>query len=355
MRILAWPGKESKKHNPYCYLLYSEMAAKGCLVDDFIMSIRKAKTRLITTKYDVFHVHWPEHILYQSSFFSSLFKLHILFSIIFALKCRGTKLVWTVHNLAPHGSVNPFARRLFYRYLLRSVDAVIYLSKESVRLAEAQYEILERKPKVIIPHGHYIGVYPNKMSKEEARTFLGIRQDAFVFLFFGRLMPYKGIEDLITAFKELKSPACVLLIAGESKDNRYARKLKEFVGKHIDFIKLIDRYIPDDEVQVFMKAADIVVLPYRRILNSGTALLALSFGRPVIVPAQGSMRELRDIVGLEWVYVYTPPITGKVLADCIRWGLKQRQSDGPDLSPLNWHVIAEKTYSFFKQLMENGN
>jgi beta-1,4-mannosyltransferase len=143
----------------------------------------------------------------------------------------------------------------------------------------------------VIPHGNYIGCYPNQVPRGEARRQLELPDDAFVYLFLGLLRPYKGVEDLIDAFEELESPRNQLLIAGRASNASYKEKLVCLVASN-PAIKLVPEFIPDDAVQLYMNACDVCVLPYKDITTSGAAILALTFGRPVIAPAITSFPEL---------------------------------------------------------------
>jgi glycosyltransferase involved in cell wall biosynthesis len=145
---------------------------------------------------------------------------------------------------------------------------------------------------IIIPHGNYIGYYPNQVSKSEARRHLDLPDDVFVYLFLGLLRPHKGLENLFEAFVQLKDPNTRLLVAGKVfGDISYMLKLRELI-KNNSHIKLVPEFIPDEAIQLYMNACDVCVLPYKHITTSGAAALALSFGRPIIAPAITSFPEV---------------------------------------------------------------
>ena len=105
-------------------------------------------------------------------------------------------------------------------------------------------------------------------------------------LHFGLLRPYKNVPHLIATFAEAALPGATLLIAGKPFDDQVRDEVAT-AAADVAGVRLELRYIRPDEVQLFFLAADLVVLPYQRILNSGAALLALSFARPVLVPRMG--------------------------------------------------------------------
>src|SRR5262249_50218074 len=128
----------------------------------------------------------------------------------------------------------------------------------------------------IIPHGHWVGYYQDDCSQAAARAQLGIAREAKVFLFFGGAEPYKNLPALVQAFGSARSGEDALWIVGRFKDQDYrAEVLRAAAGSPA--VRIVDDYVPDEAIQVYMAAADAVVLPYREILTSGAAMLALSF------------------------------------------------------------------------------
>jgi glycosyltransferase involved in cell wall biosynthesis len=143
----------------------------------------------------------------------------------------------------------------------------------------------------VIPHGHYIDNYENTVSTEEARDVLDLDQSDTVFLFFGLIRRYKGVLDLIDSFRSASLPDSTLVIAGNPKSESLHAELREKTDS-TDQIRSIYEFIPDDEVQHYMNAADVVVLPFRKVTTSGSAVLAMSFGNALIVPRLGCLPEL---------------------------------------------------------------
>ena len=144
----------------------------------------------------------------------------------------------------------------------------------------------------IAHHPHWIDCYPNTLTRAQSRTKLGLPANEFLYLFIGRCRPYKGLETLIEAFKRVSQPAR-LLIAGSFSPPQYLEGIAS-LAKRTPNVDLVPRSIPDEDMQLYLNAADCVVLPYRDVLTSGTALLALSFGRPVVAPDLGSIRDHVD-------------------------------------------------------------
>lgn len=152
----------------------------------------------------------------------------------------------------------------------------------------------------VVPHGSYIGLVPPVSTKGDSRQHLGIPGNSNVVLFFGQIKTVKGLDVLIRAFSRVQSTmdSCVLLIAGKVWKDDFSgyqalieqAGLSERVALHI-------RYIDDEEIPMFYGAADVVVLPYRKIYQSGVLLMAMSLGVPVVTSDLPGMTEIvRDQV-----------------------------------------------------------
>ena len=193
------------------------------------------------------------------------------------------RVVWTVHNALPH---EPHAvDRALRWFLVRSARLVVHAEAARAGIPRS------RRPPAVVPHVHYIGCYPDDVPAAEARHALGLGVEYRVFVCFGQLRGYKGLDVLLDAFADLPDPRLRLVIAGRpaTEDDALgvlaAAQRDARVRTHL-------RFIPDADVQRFLKAADFVVLPYRDVLTSGAALLALSFARPLVVPRSGCLAEL---------------------------------------------------------------
>ena len=225
-----------------------------------------------------------------------IFDLFSLFDFVLSLllaKTAGKIIVFTVHDLHDYGIKSPrlklqikIARKIVFRYS----DKIHVHNHYTGKLLEQRYN---RKTGIyVIPHGNYIGYYSNNINKKDAKQKLGLPDDTFVYLFLGLIRPYKGIEDLISAFKILKSQKLRLLIVGRVFGNtNYEQELRKLCISDAR-INLVTMFIADDAIKVYLKACEIFVLPYKDITTSGAAYLALSFGRPLIAPLIGSFPEV---------------------------------------------------------------
>jgi glycosyltransferase involved in cell wall biosynthesis len=129
-----------------------------------------------------------------------------------------------------------------------------------------------------VPFHHY---YPNNVSRAESRQHLNIPQDAFVYVFLGMVKPYKGIEDLIAAFRKIASADDILMLIGASDRPSYAESIKSLIADDSRII-FQNEFVAVAQVQYYFNAADVVVLPFKNIEHSSSVDLAMSFAKPII-------------------------------------------------------------------------
>jgi beta-1,4-mannosyltransferase len=340
MIVTAAPALRHRDRNPYTWLLYRTMPAQ---IRDF------SYRRLVPPRCDIIHFHWPEWEL--NVFGNPLMAWALLawkLMLIDRMRARGARLVWTAHNLKAHDGRHPRIERWFWSAFMRRVDACIALTQAGLSAATQRFPALSNRPCFVIPHGHYRGEYPDD-SALNARAQLRIADDARVFLCFGRVRRYKNIPALIHAFKTVADDRAVLCIAGRPPGPKLKAEI-EVAANGDRRIRLHLEDIARERVQLFFRAADLVVLPYRDILNSGAALLALSFNRPVLVPDMGAMGELRAHVGIDWVLTYDGDLDGSLLTQAARWAATTVRSVTAPLEDLDWDVLAAKTLQAYSQI-----
>lgn len=204
---------------------------------------------------------------------------------------RGGRVIWTVHNVVSH-EPKYFDEEVRLSRALTELAEWIHVHHASVADATKPYYELPPHKILVAEHGNYIGTLPDEATREQARSELGIPAGQTVFLFLGQVRGYKGIDELLRAFAELSSGNrdCWLVIAGKLLGLTEA----EIEGKLSGIPNVLFRpgHVPDEEMQIYLKSADVMVLPYRKVLTSGSVFLALSFGLPVICPRAGLLSHI---------------------------------------------------------------
>lgn len=343
MRVLAWPAYRHRESNPYNWLLYSHLSKQGVSTDEF------SPRRLLLGKYDILHLHWPDHHFSRPSAFQTILRVACLLGILSMARVCGTRLVWTVHNMQSHEQYHPIIERWFWKTFTRLIDAYFSLSSSAIDQILLQYPALCKKKSFVTPHGHYRGVYRDDLSKREARRKLNVADSATVIAFLGGIRPYKNLPSLIRVFSKLRDKNLVLLIAGNPVSESIAEDINR-LAKNDPRIRLHLSLVQEDEIQLYLKAADLVALPFREILNSGSAMLSLSFGCPILVPEKGSMGELQAYVGDSWVRTYNGELTPEKLQDALSWVMGEGRTNFPDLRPFEWTEIAKQTKGAYDTL-----
>jgi len=341
MRVVALPAFVNRAVNPYNALLYGAVRRLGATV------VEAAPWRLLGRPPDVLHVHWPDAFFSARRLPGAVGKSLLLMGVVGTARLRQARVVWTIHNLRPHEERHARWEARMWRWFVARVDGYIALTAGGQAAALARFPALRGRPGFVIPHGHYKDEYPDEVDRGVARAALGLPPAAPVVVFLGAIRPYKNLPALIDAFRGVPGPAWRLLIAGKPADAALAGEIRRRAAGD-GRIRLDLGFVPNDRVQHYLRAADLVVFPYREILNSGSALLALSFERPVLVPALGAMAELQGAVGAEWVRTYHGEPTPKSLAEAMAWARATPRDAKALLRDLDWEEIARQTVAAYE-------
>ena len=236
------------------------------------------------------------HILWNNKF-----ELIDRVALMFYYKLLGKKVVLTAHNVnaAKRDGKDNLLNRLSLKIQYRLSDHIfVHTGKMKAELRN-EFNVRERKI-TVIPFGINNTIPTSTMTTLEAKRRLGLSAGEKTALFFGQIAPYKGLEYLIAAMAELgkRDRAPRLVIAGRIKPghSRYWDQIRGDIVSLGMKERVIERieFVPDDQVELYFKAADVVVIPYVNIFQSGVPFLAYSFGLPVIATDVGSLRE--DVV-----------------------------------------------------------
>lgn len=330
--IASYPDLDRLKANPYWGILQDDIQRQGYTSvsgASFQLSWLWANRKII----HILHFHYV-HPFYEYELHFARLRWVLRFGRnLLAAKILGYKRVFTLHDLTPTFPLKPeWVNILGHKLIIWLADRVIVHCETARALLASHYH--RTKNVIVVPHPSFEGVYPNVLSKKEAREKIGLAEKNFVFTFFGGIRPNKGLEQLIQAFKRLTDPDLRLIVAGAPfPPDEYIQTLRILGGRE-KRIRLFIEHISDQDVQIYLNAADVVVLPFSRILTSSSTMLALTFGKPVIVPQMGCLPELVDN---DSGWLYSPEDTnGLFLA------LQSALQDNIESKAINARKIAEK-------------
>jgi glycosyltransferase involved in cell wall biosynthesis len=232
------------------------------------------------------------HILWNNKFESFDRTALMLFYRAF-----GKKTLLTAHNVnaAKRDLKDTFLNRVTLRVQYRLADHIFVHTDKMKEELEIQFGV-PRGRVTVIPFGINDAVPKTNLSRAEAKQQLGLRDDERAILFFGRIAPYKGLQYLISAFQELEKGHnnYRLMIAGrpDKCEEYWARMLQEVQEQtRSGRVLLRAEHIPEGDTEIYFKAADVLVLPYTDVFQSGVLFLGQSFGLPVIASRAGSLDE----------------------------------------------------------------
>lgn len=233
------------------------------------------------------------------------------------VRLMGVPVVWTVHDRSDHGRPAPrvetLARSLAARWF---VDEFVLHCETAVDDVVAAYRLPAgaRERMTVVPHGPF--EYETTGDRASARRELDLPEDAFVYLFFGSVKRYKNVTGLVDAFRRSAPTDARLVVAGSPADDALAAAVRDRAAGD-DRVRTVLERVPDDDVGTYMTAADAVVLPFEAdhgtLLTSGSLVLAMGFGRPVVTTAQGCNPAMLTDEGS--CYAPWPPTAGEARND----------------------------------------
>lgn len=308
-----------------------------------------------TAKPKIFHILWNNKL--------ELFDRTVL---MVYYRLLGKRIAFTAHNVnaRKRDSNDTCLNRLSLRIQYRLAHHVFVHTPKMKEDLRAEFGVPDGKISVI-PFGINNTVPNTRLTTAEAKEKLGLRSTDKAMLFFGNIAPYKGLEYLVAALAELagKDESYRLIIAGKPKGcEPYWNDIQQAIIRSGLRERIVQRitYIPDDEVEVYYKAADVLILPYAHIFQSGVLFLGYNFGLPVIATDVGSLRA--DIISGKTGFVCRARDSGD-LANTIEdyfsshlfKHLEDRRQDIRTYANdrYSWAKVGEITKQVYSQLRQN--
>lgn len=282
--------------------------------------------RALFGRYDIFHVHWPERLCRGTTPARNLIRRMLVRALLVRLRLRRSAVVRTLHNESPHEPGTDAEAAL-----LRRLDALTTLWIALNSVSTIPPTATSGSPLITIPHGDYRAWFERMPRPEPIPGRL---------VFAGLIRPYKGVEELIAAFAALPDDSLTLRIVGLPASPELATAIRESAeGDHRVTHEL--RYVADADLAEEVSRAELVVLPYHSMQNSGAAVLALSLDRPILVPANEVTDSLAREVGAGWVQTFAAPLAPDVLIRAMTELRTTPRPRAPDLSARTWPAIAD--------------
>ena len=279
-------------------------------------------------------------------------------------KLMGKKVVFTAHNVnAGKRDLNDsLLNRLTLRVQYRLADH-IFVHTEKMKCQLIQ-DFGVREPAIsVIPYGINNAVPDTNLTPAQAKQRLGIRACERTILFFGAIRPYKGLEHLLAAFQQLLTSGADyrLIIAGEPKkeSEKYMAQIQQTIDRGFMGERIIQKFqcIPDQDIELYFKAADVLVLPYNEIFQSGVLFLGFNFGLPAVAADVGSFKE--EVIEGKTGLLY-PPGDPTALGNAIQKyfesdlfkELSKRRQEIRDYTGAqhSWDVVGEMTRNVYAKV-----
>jgi len=303
------------------------------------------------------------HILWNNKF--ELFDRTLL---VFYYKLMGKRLAFTAHNVnaGKRDGNDSFLNRLSLRIQYRLSDHIFVHTERMKSELVTEFGIFDGKVSVI-PFGINNTVPNTALSTAEAKQQIGVTSSDKTLLFFGNIAPYKGLEYLISAFTEIleKDGNYRLIIVGKPKGSEdYWNQIQQSIERNGIRDRIIEKieYVPDEQTELYFKAADVLILPYTYVFQSGVLFLGYSFGLPAIAADVGTLKE--EIIEGQTGFVLKPQdscdlakMIGKYFESELFRNLESRRPEIKEYANerYSWDKVAAITTAVYSGLLTSGS
>ncbi len=288
MKVLIACGRDTWA-NPYVSTLADGLINHGgdvvCSLDEFWQN---------PLKYDIVHLQWPDLFVSKMGQNGEL-----LIKNLELIKSNEIPIFATLHNIVPHSLENGDLRKV-YDIVFNYVDVFIHLGNFSVGIFHEKYPYLNAKH-YVIPHHTFDSIYNMNVDPVNAKKKLNIPDNIKCVLSFGGFRNHQERKLILDFARKYKDVYYLMpgFYRSPIKGRTFFMKIPVLI-KHLYYslvakihnIHIEHRYIPDEELPLYLKAADVLVIQRLRILNSGNVPLAMLAGIPIVGPDDGNVGEL---------------------------------------------------------------
>lgn len=313
--------------NPYLIQLIDSLER----VPDVTVLLFSFRTAILG-RYDVLHVHWPEVLFTSGTRGGRLYRWTLTTLLLARLVVTRIPVVRTWHNLE-----RPQGLSRYENWLLDGFDRLTTL-----RIGLNETTVFpDGRPYAIVPHGHYRDWYRPSPHVEPVPGRIS---------YAGSIRRYKGVESLVAAFVGIDDPGLSLRVAGKPSSDELQQGIVELCAND-PRVTCHFGFLDDEEFVREISEAELVVLPYPHMHNSGIVLACLSLDRPVLVPDNEVNRLLAAEVGPKWLHWFQ----GEITADALRAAIAELRSDPPssppDLSRREWDKAGADHVAAFRRAL----
>jgi D-inositol-3-phosphate glycosyltransferase len=315
---------------------------------------RKLILYAMAAKPNIFHILW-----------NNKFEVFDRTVLMLYYKLLGKKVLFTAHNVnaGKRDANDSLLNQLTLRAQYRLADHIFVHTELMKRQLLDEFRV-DASAVTVIPFGINNAVPQTRITTAEAKQRHGIARTNKTILFFGSIRPYKGVDRLVAAFQKIAhhDTDYRLVIAGKPLigSEKYARDFSEQIASHPSCAQVVTKleFVPDDETELYFKAADVLVLPYVHIFQSGVLFLAYSFGLPVVASDIGSFHD--DVIEGKTGFLYNPDdpmgladALERYFASDLYKELDLRRADIRRYAEEthSWDSVGETTVSVYKELL----
>ncbi|MGB0748697.1 MAG: glycosyltransferase [Magnetospiraceae bacterium] len=336
--------------NPYQKRLAGGLEGQSCAVSflDYPQAALPLNKAIAAhPELDVLHLHWIapyldiHHLFWSKSPLKRALRLAKIGVDLALVRLKGKRLVWTVHNVMSHESRDR-ALELRVRHLIGFfAHRIILHSPSALELICQTYGVSWQGKAAITPHASYGGAYAEDPARQAAlQKELGLEDGNVVFMFIGAVRPYKGVDTLVETFQRLAAPQARLIIAGRCTDDALTAEIEAAAQADPRIIARLG-FVPDADISPLLNLASVMVLPFVNTLTSGSALLAMTYGKPLILPERA---RVFDVPGDEGALYFEDSAFLVTLEKAMEMDMAQMGAFNRSLcASLTWESMAAKT------------
>jgi len=334
-RVGSWPGRQYRD-NLFIRTICEAVASFGVTIVDV-----PDPKQVSGSDIDILWIHWPEEIFWRNAGgYSAIIEIARTVLKVRTLKRDGVRIAWLVHNLTPHDASR--AKLVIWKFYIRIlssfVDDVITLSPATLPIVLGALPFRKTVRRLSIRHPVYGRVQPSNGLEGTRNASSQKLHLAFV----GAIKGYKGVPDLVNAVLGDDEGEFALFVGGDVGNLSLRKRLNQLCVND-ERVQFLPRRLSEIEYENAVVNADYVILPFQKMLHSGSIIHALSLGTPVLTPHTPYAAELASIVGKSWVQTYR----GRINLTKLR-ALPPPPCGQPDLSLFRPEVIGRELATFFK-------